>query len=68
MEYLDSAPSLGDCMAVNISDPILGPYHFSCPSADPTQGCAVNHFSVIKGFVVHRYYLIIIGIRWPLNC
>ena len=32
------------------------------------QGCAVNHFSVIKGFVVHRYYLIIIGIRWPLNC
>lgn len=39
---------------------IVGLYNFSRPFIDPTQDCAADHFSIVKGFIVNRYCLRII--------
>ena len=64
--------------------PVPGAYSNSCPTSQWCQCylrtissvlrltlglyCAVNHFSVVKGFVDNRHCLIIIRTRWPLGC
>ena len=53
-----------ECVAISITDAIWSPYSFSCPADCPGLYCTVkNHFSVIKGFLVNRYYLTIIRTR-----
>ena len=44
---------LNPCMVVSITDAILGPYSFSLRWPYPGLYCTVNHFSVIKGFVLN---------------
>ena len=36
-----SVLSIDKCMAMSITDAVLGPYSSSCPPADPTQNCTV---------------------------
>lgn len=47
----------------------LGPVQFLLSFRWPYPGphCAVDNFSVVKGFVNNRYWLIIIRIGWPLR-
>lgn len=53
-----------ECVAISITDTMWSPYSFSCPADCPGLYCTVkNQFSVIKGFLVNRYYLTIIRTR-----
>lgn len=53
-----------ECVAISIIDAIWSPYSFSCPADCPGLYCTVKiTSSVIKGFLVNRYYLTIIRTR-----
>lgn len=62
--------TLGTCVSLSIKEVdgplaaalrvIVGLYNVSRPFIDPTQDCAADHFSIVKGFIVNRYCLRII--------
>ena len=53
---------------VSVMSMLSSGFQFLLSSDSPYPGlyCAVNHFSVVKGFVINRYCLVIFRIRWPL--